>query len=129
MSRYIDADALTSHIRHFFFELINKAEPIMTDDGEAFDLKIVNPLLEANKAIASIIREQPTADVVEVVRCEDCKHSSYFVDAHTDNYGTSVKAKVYCRIWQDWVSANGYCFLADKRERREDDKGTSERNS
>lgn len=67
MKRYIDADALTSKIRHFFFELIDKVEPIMTEDGGAFDLKIVNPLLEANKAIASIIREQPTADVVEAV--------------------------------------------------------------
>ena len=73
MSRYIDADALTSKVRHFFFELIDKVEPIMSEDGGAFDLKIVNPLLEANKAIASIIREQPTADVVEVVRCKDCK--------------------------------------------------------
>lgn len=70
--------------------------------------------------IIGTLEEVQSADVVEVVRCEDCKHENYFIDAHTDNYGTSVKAKVYCRIWQDWVSANGYCFLADKRKRREE---------
>lgn len=70
MSRYIDADELTSKVRHLIFGLIDKVEPIMTEDGGAFDLKIVNPLLEANKAIASIIREQPTADVREVVHGE-----------------------------------------------------------
>ena len=94
MSRYIDADALIRKIQ----------------EGHKF----------GSLTITELISECPTADVVEVVRCEDCKHGNYFIDAHTYNYGTSVKAKVYCRIWQDWVSANGYCFLADKRERRED---------
>lgn len=64
MSSYIDAYKLIVAVRTFFVKLINEAEPLMADDEEAFDLKIVNPLLEANKAIRRIIREQPRADVV-----------------------------------------------------------------
>lgn len=101
MSRYIDADALTSKIRHFFFELINRVEPIMTDDGGAFDLKIVNPLLEVNKAIASIIREQPTADVVEA------KHGEWFpIDVGDCCYRCSV-----CNFVRDayLLEEDNYC--------------------
>lgn len=64
MSSYIDAYKLIVAVRTFFVKLINEAEPLMADDEEAFDLKIVNPLLEANKAIRRIIREQPRVDVV-----------------------------------------------------------------
>lgn len=64
MSSYIDAYKLIVEVRTFFVKLINEAEPLMEDDEEAFDLKIVNPLLEANKAIRRIIREQPRVDVV-----------------------------------------------------------------
>ena len=77
MRRYIDADALTSKVRHFFFELIDKVEPIMTEDGGAFDLKIVNPLLEVNKAIVRIIREQPTADVIPIEWIKEQKDKCY----------------------------------------------------
>ena len=37
MSGYIDSDELTSKVRHFFVELIDKVEPIMTEDGEVLD--------------------------------------------------------------------------------------------
>ena len=87
MRRYIDADALTSKVRHFFFELIDKVEPIMTEDGGAFDLKIVNPLLEVNKAIVRIIREQPTADVIPIewIKEQKDKCFPYSVTALTLN--------------------------------------------
>ena len=100
MSRYIDADELLKCKMQAYDEYGVGLYVVGTGD----------------------ILRMPSADVVEVVRCEDCKHGHYYIVAHTDNYGTSVKAKVYCRIWQDWVSANGYCFLADKRERREDER-------
>ena len=64
MSSYIDVYKLIVAVRTFFVKLINEAEPLMADDEEAFDLKIVNSLLEANKAIRRIIREQPRVDVV-----------------------------------------------------------------
>ena len=92
MSRFIDADALIRKIQ----------------EGHKF----------GSLTITELISECPKADVVEVIRCEDCKHRHYFVNAHTDNYGTSVKAKVYCRVWQDWVPPEGYCFLADMRGER-----------
>ena len=48
MSRYIDADALKQSIRKKYSDL------------------------EIRMGVNGIINEQPTADVVEVVRCEDC---------------------------------------------------------
>lgn len=79
----------------------------MADDEEAFDLKIVNPLLEANKAIRRIIREQPTVDAVEVIPCEDCKwwDDKYEAERCTHDFG--------CR----WAKPNNFCGYAERRTR------------
>ena len=62
--------------------------------------------------MAEYIREQPAADVAEVVRCKDCK---YFID---DGYG-----QPYCKYHTDnvgycdeacWVDENDFCSY-DKR--------------
>ena len=100
MPRYIDADDLRQRVLYF---------------ADARNLNGNHEQAKAHNHCLCMIDEQKTADVREVIPCEDCKHSSYFVDAHTDNYGTSVKAKVYCRIWQDWVPPEGYCFSADRK--------------
>ena len=57
MPRYIDADGITSEV-------------IAVLD-ENYELLI--PLSEVRRAI----QMTPTADVVEVVRCKDCKHLKY----------------------------------------------------
>lgn len=61
MARYIDADALKENLneiaRHSF----------TLDDGYQYFIK---GLIRADDAINEI----PTAAVVEVVRCKDCKH-------------------------------------------------------
>lgn len=61
-------------------------------------------------AIVDMLRKLPAADVVEVVRCKDCKHSRFF-----DPY-------FYCYEFggEINVSENGFCFMA---ERRTDDLG------
>ena len=55
MSRYIDADAL---IKRFF--------PYDVADPKCYSINA--------KAVYEEIRRSPTADVVEVVRCKDCKY-------------------------------------------------------
>ena len=59
MSRYIDADKLT-----VYFEALAKQAEM---EGLYNMAHIHNRCLE-------IIKDAPTADVVEVVRCKDCKH-------------------------------------------------------
>lgn len=59
MARYIDADAL-----------YKKLYPLDLADKRKYTINA--------KAVADAIANTPTADVVEVVRCKDCKQS-YFV--------------------------------------------------
>lgn len=103
MPRYIDAYKLITAVRTFFFTVINEAEPLMADDEEAFDLKIVNPLLEANKVIRRIIREQPTVDVVKVVHGEWIEDIAYYdengcpcIVARCSNCGEAYPTYNYC---------------------------------
>ena len=63
MSRYIDVDALIEN-----FTTATKA--FMTYKY-FFNVKEITAYMEL---IGKIIMSQPTADVVEVVRCKDCKH-------------------------------------------------------
>lgn len=59
MSRYIDADKLKE-----FIDCCHMRQPTELWNYKAFsDCDVVN-----------MIDEQPTADVVEVVRCKDCKY-------------------------------------------------------
>jgi hypothetical protein len=68
MSRYIDADALIEELQHCSYETWSK------DINRAWWAQAV----KVKDNIIQCIKRQPTADVVEVVRCKDCKHS-YFV--------------------------------------------------
>ena len=60
MSRYIDAEELKSAIRKAFPNLMMRVD------------------------INSIINAQPTADVVEVIRCKDCTRQ--LICYHSDDY-------------------------------------------
>ena len=99
MSRYIDADEV---IKGF------NCENLESQFSE--------------RDIVDLIESRPTENVIKVIRCEDCKHSNYFIDVHTNNYGQSVIAKVFCRIWQDWTPSTGYCFLADMKGEKINDR-------
>ena len=58
-----------------------------------------------------LINEQPTADVVPVVRCKECKHSEHW-----------YKDKRRCFLWHEAgidVFEDGFCSYG---ERKEDDK-------
>lgn len=84
MSRYIDADKLKQH-----YSWWNE------DDRQDFD---------------NIVDEQPTADVVEVVRCRECKYNisnpRRFIDDDI----------IMCYSWCEYLKeVNGFCSYG-KRE-------------
>lgn len=58
------------------------------------------------------IRAIPTADVVPVVRCKDCKWWSNNVPCGSDFAG-------YCKLANWMIGANGYCLYGERREKRE----------
>ena len=60
------------------------------------------------------IRKLPAADVVEVVRCKDCKHFEY--DHPYIIQGIPVLGHEVCNAWGDGCKTdeNGYCFMAER---------------
>ena len=77
MSRYIDADAYNDVIKK-----LNHRHQY----PNAMDIRVLRNYLD----------EFPTADVVEVVRCEDCDYSM----------GITEKK---CPMWENIGDPNGYC--------------------
>lgn len=66
MPRYVDVE----NIPKLFNEKYNETKKLISD-GEYFLDNIAEGFTEADR----IIRAMPTADVVEVVKCKDCKYS------------------------------------------------------
>ena len=61
--------------------------------------------------VVSVLDKQPTADVVEVVRCKDCKHWAtgygYCRKMGVNSYGDSP------------VGRNDYCSYGERKEQNE----------
>ena len=84
MSRYIDQEDLLNNLKQFAPELLK-------------------PL------IVSLIEKQPTADVVEVVRCRDCRHYER----------STVHNEHFCNEYGGYVVENDYCSRAEKKGEQE----------
>lgn len=95
MSRYIKTDALMKDIWSLYRD----------EDHVDYNVAIADAL--------NVIDEQPTADVVEVVRCKDCKH------AEIQDYAPP-SCRYCCKYSALYHAKNFYCSMG---ERREDDKG------
>lgn len=89
MARYIDLDKAIERLN------ASPAFPNMGMDGY-FLLGVVENLL----------KKQPTADVVEVVRCKDCMHS----EDESCNY------RIWCNVFDRRFNKNGYCGLGERKE-------------
>lgn len=118
MSRYIDADKLMMHLNDYKLQV----SPSWKDDWEKMvSCLVIDTCMEA-------VKEQPTADVVpmdyherclsveiqkrmnmvEVVRCKDCKHRTY--DGSRDLY--------YCNMYYGMgnVSDDNYCSFGERAD-------------
>lgn len=95
MSRYIDADKLYELIRTNDYKLATKNGSI---DYEMFTV-----------GIKQAINKMPTADVVEVVHCKDCRHYERF----------TVYNKHFCNEYGGYVVENDFCSRAEKKGEQE----------
>ena len=86
MPRYIDAEKLKDEIAVLF-----ERNPNLIDEWLAY-------------AVEDAIDEQPTADVVEVVRCEDCKY-----------FEKSTPYSLCIQHDAEAVNEDGYCSMGEKR--------------
>ena len=96
MARYIDADKIDYTI----------ASVYQGQDKDGNDIYRRTAIATENE-----IDELPTADVVEVVRCKDCKHQP--------NLKTSTKGMMWCRKFRNEVTAIDYCSYGIRKENNE----------
>lgn len=98
MSRYIDADA---------FEVFgyNKTEGASEEYNDGFD--------DGVQYVLECIDNVPTADVVEVVRCEDCIYKRIQDDGITHYYYCALEDRPN-RQWS--VDDTDFCFWGERRE-------------
>lgn len=69
------------------------------------------------KAIVSRLNVIPAADVVEVVRCRECKH--FQLDAWGNANGVPlIVAHEICDLWAGGCKTNpdGYCFCGERKD-------------
>ena len=95
MSRYIDADALG----------IGKA------DRNAFTIP---EYADGWNSAIEIINNAPTADVVEVVRCKDCKYSEFIYNSKKK--GEPSVGHYVCTSRRCSTVAEGYCHWGERSE-------------
>ena len=96
MARYIDADFLKERMYHEAFE--------KTTDLQRWD----SGCWIRYKMFENVIKSIPTADVVEVVRCKDCKHlvrSDGICKVLSNNYEPPV-----------YVDDDDFCSRGERRE-------------
>ena len=102
MSDYISRQAAIKEVHKFWNERIREQPYHIDEDGyEVYsDMRTINTILECNKDISKRIESIPAADVVEVVRCRDCKHADKFY---------------HCSYMNKWNTADGYCYCGVRR--------------
>ena len=95
MGRYIDA------------EKIKITADTMIADGECYV-----PLLAVKQAIA----RTPTEDVVEVVRCKDCKYFNGKIDVLCERCGDIDEPCGGCHYTGCCTYDDGYCYHGERRK-------------
>ena len=104
MARYIDADALINEIMTEwggdpkYFESDDDPSVVISAYGDVWTLERISKAL--------------TADVVEVVRCKDCKWFD-----RTNPYGTLSPNAFHCNCNERFFRDDFYCGYGERREK------------
>ena len=101
MARYIDAEQMKIEIKIAMAEQLNK------DPFDTF------PTLLA-ELLCNFVDVAPTADVVEVVRCEDCKCCEQCYPAKA--IGKEAIVGWYCNLNSKYVLPTHYCGYGERRD-------------
>jgi hypothetical protein len=101
MSRYIDADALCEHLQ-------NK---LKTD----YEMGLYNHGA-LTESFIRFVERQPAADVVEPVRCKDCKFWGIPNNNDTDKSHYCCRDNMWCMPLR---FANDYCSYGERKDKNE----------
>lgn len=100
MSRYIDADAFLKKIEKYS---LSNGTTLGKHSGIADE-------------IIDILKATPTADVVEVVRCKDCK---YFILDEGDGLGYCTCQKIPMNfVGELYPTEDFYCSYGERKEEK-----------
>ena len=97
MARYIDAERLIQGLRDAVER--NKINEIAKD--------LVNDVI-------NLLQKEPTADVVEVVRCEKCKYGD--VSCHARTIDGKKTIACYCNLKNKVTDVDYYCSSGERRD-------------
>lgn len=92
MARYIDADRLV--------EMIYARAEMLFEGKEAFFY------------VAGWLNKLPTADVVEVVRCGDCK---FYEEVEYYHPADNNAIKTVCRLYKRTMQEDDFCSYGERR--------------
>lgn len=98
MARYIDAEELCRRLEECWH----------TNDAE----KGKNIQAVIDRVITPIVVGTPAADVVEVVRCKDCKHYSDF-----DPMNCKRLSFHFCKKFSNITIENDFCSYGERKEK------------
>lgn len=96
MTRYIDADKYAERI---------KSSPAFKNMGFEGNL--------LQKVVLDLIDNAPTADVTEVVRCKDCKHSELL---YLERIGEEPIGAHYCYYLKRYTNPTAFCSYGIRKE-------------
>ena len=111
MRRYIDADDFVKEYRRVYCEDCERRKGMK--NGEVRFLYSIGEApcraCDVGDMLGSV-EEYPSADVVEVVRCKDCKN--------IDMDWESVRApgKHYCITMDSFMDCNDYCSYGERKD-------------
>lgn len=78
--------------------------------------------LFADETCASVVwdfESLPAEDVVEVVRCKDCKWFVYDMDLNHEEYPNQIEADGLCQITDKYCDMPHFCSYGERREENE----------
>ena len=106
MKEYIEREKLTKHIED---EIEAFGNPNESDNPVAYGG------LLSMKYCRSAVVTAPTADVVEVVRCKDCK---YYIPKENlaDEYANPIGADGLCDNTDKYTDEDDYCSYGERKE-------------
>ena len=103
MARYIDADKALEKIKEFC--RIKPSGDTFTDHFALFAENNAKQILE------EVIKELPTADVAEVVRCRNCMHCEIVIDQFDNDWYFCKKTKDNAEVKPD-----DFCSYGERRD-------------
>ena len=102
---YIERNALLDDLRQSRHELMYVYNSLKDESEKMMCAAELNTFLE----IILRIKDTPAADVVEVVRCKDCRFRSPKYDEPDGYYGCELKLLA--------IDLNGFCSEGERRKK------------